>query len=55
MPWPKPHPQLQAVAHKHMNDDGTPIVPTVKLTIMQSPPPKPQLTSVGPKDDDTVQ
>ena len=52
---PYRHPQLQAVAHKHMNDDGTPIVPTVKLTIMQSPPPKPQLTSVGPKSDDTVQ
>jgi hypothetical protein len=22
------HPQLQAVAHKHMNADGTPIAPT---------------------------
>jgi hypothetical protein len=27
------HPQLQAVAHKHMNADGTPVGPTINLTI----------------------
>jgi hypothetical protein len=34
---PYRHPQLQAVAHKHTNADGTPIAPTVNLTIMQPP------------------
>jgi hypothetical protein len=52
---PYRHPQLQAVAHKHLNADGTPIAPTVIVTIMQPPEPKPQLTSVGPRSDDTVQ
>jgi hypothetical protein len=52
---PYRHPQLQAVAHKHLNADGSPIAPVVNLTVMQPPAPKPQLTSVGPKDDDTVQ
>ena len=48
------HAQLQAVAHKHLNADGTPIAPTVNLTIMPPSEPKPRLTSVGPKGDDTV-
>jgi hypothetical protein len=41
---PYRHPQLQAVAPKHMNPDGTPITPTVNLTIMQ-PSEKPRLTA----------
>jgi hypothetical protein len=49
---PYRHAQLQAVAHKHMNADGTPVVPTVNVTICA---PKPRLTPVGPKGDDTVQ
>ena len=52
---PYRHPQLQAVAHKYLNTDGTPIAPTVNVTIMQPPEPRPRLTSVGPKGDDTVQ
>jgi hypothetical protein len=52
---PYRHPQLQAVAHKYLNSDGSPIGPTVTVTIMQPPEPKPQLTSAGPKSDDTVQ
>jgi hypothetical protein len=48
---PYRHPQLQAVAHKHLNADGTPIAPTVIVTIMQPPAPKPMLTSVGSKDE----
>jgi hypothetical protein len=31
------------------------IAPTVVVRIMQPPAPKQQLTSVGPKGDDTVQ
>ena len=49
------HPTLAAVPHKHLDAEGKPIAPTVNLTIMSVPAPKPQLTSVGPKDDDTVQ
>jgi hypothetical protein len=52
---PYRHPQLQAVAHKHLNADGSLIAPVVNLTVMQPPAPPPQLTSVGPKSDDTVQ
>jgi hypothetical protein len=33
---PYRHPQLAAAAHRHTNADGSPIVPTVKLTIMQA-------------------
>jgi hypothetical protein len=46
---------LQAVAHRHSNADGSPIAPTVTITIMQPPEPRPQLTSVGPKAEDSVQ
>jgi hypothetical protein len=49
------HPQLAAIHHRHANADGTPIAPTVIVTIMQPPAPKPQLTSVGPKSDDPIQ
>ena len=52
---PYVHPTLAAVAHRHVNADGTPIAPTVTVTIMQPPEPKPQLTSVGPKSDDPIQ
>ena len=52
---PYRHPQLQAVAHKHFNSDGSPIAPVISVTIVKTPVPKPQLTSVGPKSDDTVQ
>ena len=52
---PYRHPQLQAVAHKYLNADGTPIAPRVIVRIMQPPAPEPRLTSVGPKSDDTVQ
>jgi hypothetical protein len=51
---PYRHPQLQAVAPKHMNPDGTPITPTVNLTIMQPSEPKPRLTAAAPKRDDTA-
>jgi hypothetical protein len=49
------HPQLQAVAHRHLNADGSVIAPVVNLTVMQPPEPRPRLTSTGPKSDDTVQ
>ena len=52
---PYRHPQLQAVAHKHMNADGTPIAPTINLTISAPPEPKPKLLPTGPKDGETVQ
>ena|SRR6516164_5570677 len=49
------HPRLAVTAHRHTNADGTPLVPTISLTIMRPPEPRPQLTSVGPRSDDTVQ
>jgi hypothetical protein len=49
------HPQLAAIHHRHANADGSPIAPTVSITIVKSPEPRPQLMSVGPKADDTVQ
>jgi hypothetical protein len=49
------HPQLQAIAHRNLDESGKPLAPIVNVTIVQSPPPKPQLTSVGPKSDDTMQ
>src|SRR6516164_1324505 len=39
---PYRHPQLQAVAHKYLNADVSPIGPKVTVTIMQPPEPKPQ-------------
>src|SRR6516165_1039303 len=32
---PYRHPQLAAVAHRHTNADGSPILPTINLTIQQ--------------------
>jgi hypothetical protein len=52
---PYVHPTLAAVAHKHLDAEGRPMAPTVTVTIMATPAPKPQLTSVGPKRDDTLQ
>ena len=52
---PYVHPRLAVTAHRHTNADGTPLAPTISLTIMRPPEPRPQLTSVGPKSDDTVQ
>jgi hypothetical protein len=51
------HPQMQAIAHKHMNADGTPIAPTINLTITSAAEAAkmPKLTSSGPKCDDRVQ
>src|SRR6516165_3496593 len=49
------HAQLAAVQHRLVGPDGNAIVPKVNLTIMQAPAPKPRLTSLGPKSDDTVQ
>jgi len=32
---PYRHPQLAAVAHRHTNADGSPILPTINLVIQQ--------------------
>src|SRR6516165_5994636 len=32
------HPQLAAIHHRHTNADGTPIAPTINLTINPPPP-----------------
>jgi hypothetical protein len=47
------HAQLRAVAHKLVNSDGSPITPTVTLTIMQPPEARLRLSSLEPKGDDT--
>ena len=52
---PYRHPQLQAVAHKHLNADGSPLAPVVNLTVMQPPTPAPRLTARGPGEDDKLQ
>jgi hypothetical protein len=52
---PYRHPQLQAVAHKYLDATGKPIAPQITVEIVQPPPDVPRLTSVGPKDDETVQ
>jgi hypothetical protein len=50
------HPQLQAIAHKLLGQNGEPVVPVVNLTVMQLPDlTKPKLTARGPDDKDTVQ
>ena len=53
------HPQLAAIHHRHTNADGTPIAPTINLTINPPPPvseaSKAKLTHQGPKDTETVQ
>ena len=52
------HPQLQAVAHKLVDEKGNPVAPVVNLTV--STPPKledktPKLTHDGAKKDESVQ
>jgi hypothetical protein len=37
---PYRHPQLQAVAHKHMNADGTPIAPSLSITMTSDARPR---------------
>jgi hypothetical protein len=49
------HPQLQAIAHKHMDLDGNPIAPVINVQVMQAPPEAPRLTHEGPKQGDKVQ
>jgi hypothetical protein len=45
---PYVHPRLAAIAHRHVDANGQPLTPTINLTIMQPPEPKPRLTSTGP-------
>ena len=49
------HPQLTAVAYKHMDAQGRPIAPVVSVRIVETPSPVLRLTMQGPKDDDKVQ
>jgi hypothetical protein len=49
------HPQLQAIAHKHLDADGNAIAPVVNVRIMEAPPEAPRLTIEGPKDGESVQ
>ena len=53
------HPQLQAVAHRMLDASGAPLRPVINLTIngpaASVEPPRPKLTSDGPKQDETVQ
>ena len=49
------HPQLQAIAHKHLDTDGNAIAPVVNVRIMEAPPEAPRLTIEGPKDGESVQ
>ena len=52
---PYRHAQLQAIAHRHLDSKGRPIAPVITVTVMQPPAPKPQLTLVGPRSEETVQ
>jgi hypothetical protein len=54
---PYVHPQLQAIAHQHLDQAGNPIAPMVTVTIMKADlePEKPRLTLEGPKETDKVQ
>ena len=53
------HPQLAAIHHRHTNADGTPIAPTINLTINPPPPvseaSKLKLTNEGAKEGEPVQ
>ena len=51
------HPQLQAIAHQHVDASGNPIAPTVTVSIVRAAPAetKPRLTLTGPKDGEKVQ
>ena len=51
------HPQLQAIAHQHLDNAGNPVAPTVTVTIQRAAPKPelPKLTHIGPKKTDSVQ
>ena len=49
------HPTLAAVAHKHLDAKGHPIVPVITVTVMKAPPETPRLKVKGPEDGETVQ
>jgi hypothetical protein len=49
------HPRLAAIAHQHLDEKGRPIVPQIRVHIMQAPPEAPRLTAQGPRDSETVQ
>ena len=52
---PMCHPQLQAIAHKHLDVYGKPIAPQINVRVMQPPPEAPRLTHGGPRDGESVQ
>jgi hypothetical protein len=49
------HPQLQAVAYKHLDEKGNPLAPVISVTIEKAPAETPRLTHQGPKPSDKVQ
>jgi hypothetical protein len=51
------HPQLQAIAHKHVDASGNPIAPVISVTVERPAPaaPTPRLTHQGPGKSDKVQ
>ena len=51
------HPQLQAIAHKHVDASGNPIAPVITVTVERPAPaaPTPRLTHQGPGKSDKVQ
>jgi hypothetical protein len=51
------HPQLQAIAHKHVDASGNPIAPVITVTVERPAPaaPTPRLTHQGPSKSDKVQ
>jgi hypothetical protein len=44
---PMCHPQLQAVAHQHLDAKGRPIAPQINVRIMQAPVEAPRLPQGG--------
>jgi hypothetical protein len=49
------HPQLQAIAHKHVDASGNPIAPVISVTVERPAPTAPRLTHQGPAKGDKVQ
>jgi hypothetical protein len=49
------HPQLQAIAHKHVDASGNPIAPVISVTVERPAPAAPRLTHQGPSKGDKVQ
>jgi hypothetical protein len=51
------HPQLQAIAHRHVDALGNPIAPVITVTVERPAPvaPTPRLTHQGPGKSDKVQ